>query len=276
MQPAVQELTKHFVQKDGIWRSSVAEAVFYPEERRDVCFELEEESFWFQHRNKCIKTIFERYTPQGIILDVGGGNGCVTKMLDKAGYSVILVEPSFKGCENARQRGVEHVVCAPLEKLSFDRVHAGAVCFFDVIEHLEDESALLRQAHSILNPGGKLYVTVPAHSWLWSWHDELAGHFRRHNKKSLTQTLESNGFQILYLSYFFGALTIPAFLFRRLPYLMGMRVKTVRKDLEKKQHVRSGPVSKLMQRFILEPEQRVLASSEIKTGTSIIAVAVKA
>jgi SAM-dependent methyltransferase len=47
-----------------------------------------------------------------------------------------------------------------------------AVCL-DVIEHLEDDRAALRELRRVVAPGGSLLVTVPAYERLWSAHDEL-------------------------------------------------------------------------------------------------------
>jgi hypothetical protein len=39
---------------DGIWRAGEQEPISYPQEGNDRCFEIEDKSFWFQHRNACI------------------------------------------------------------------------------------------------------------------------------------------------------------------------------------------------------------------------------
>ena len=66
--------------EDGIYYSAASEAISYPEEGNEACFEIEDQSFWFQHRNDCIRELVRNFPPRGSgpIIDVGGGNGFLT------------------------------------------------------------------------------------------------------------------------------------------------------------------------------------------------------
>jgi 2-polyprenyl-3-methyl-5-hydroxy-6-metoxy-1,4-benzoquinol methylase len=96
--------------ENGIWRSGgrgkVAE-VSYPNEGNRDCLGIEERSFWFSHRNRCIAATVGKFPPQGAIFDIGGGNGFVARGLAEAGFEVVLVEPGEEGARNARQRGID-------------------------------------------------------------------------------------------------------------------------------------------------------------------------
>ncbi|MCP5477943.1 MAG: methyltransferase domain-containing protein [Rhodanobacteraceae bacterium] len=72
---------------------------------------------------------------------------------------------------------------------------AGIACAFDVLEHVDDDTGL-REMHRILRPGGRLLLTVPAHRWLWSRRDELAGHQRRYSRSLLSKRVRDAGFHI--------------------------------------------------------------------------------
>jgi hypothetical protein len=63
--------------KNGIYYAGSSEKVSYPDSGNDNCFEIEENSFWFHHRNNCIIEMIRNYPPtgNGPIFDVGGGNG---------------------------------------------------------------------------------------------------------------------------------------------------------------------------------------------------------
>ena len=63
----------------GIWTSSHSAELSYPEADNALCFELEDGSYWFEHRNDCITALVRKFPPAGCILDVGGGNGYVTR-----------------------------------------------------------------------------------------------------------------------------------------------------------------------------------------------------
>ena len=58
-----------------------SEAISYPEEGNEACFQIEDQSFWFRHRNNCIQELVRKFPPngKGPIFDVGGGNGFVAK-----------------------------------------------------------------------------------------------------------------------------------------------------------------------------------------------------
>ena len=64
-----------------------------------------------------------------------------------------------------------------------------AIVYIDVLEHIEDDAAEVREAALRLAPGGSLVIVSPAHSWLYSEFDEAIGHFRRYTRKSLTEII---------------------------------------------------------------------------------------
>src|SRR5215469_6207251 len=99
---------------DGTWRCKSASPVSYPDWGNDACFQVEDVSFWFRHRNACILEVMKQFPPSGIVFDVGGGNGFVAKGMQDAGFEVVLLEPGPKGARNAQRRGIQNVVCAGL------------------------------------------------------------------------------------------------------------------------------------------------------------------
>src|SRR5579863_2596381 len=89
--------------EQGIWFSPNSSEVSYPSEGNESCFELEDDSFWFQHRNRCIRAIVGGFPPAGPLFDVGGGNGFVSLGLQRAGWQCVVVEPGRSGALNARK-----------------------------------------------------------------------------------------------------------------------------------------------------------------------------
>lgn len=98
-----------------------------------------------------------------------------------------------------------------------------SVGFFDVLEHIEDDQAFLEYLNSILTERGSIFLTVPAHKWLFSEHDLALGHFRRYSRRDLRKLLERCGFVIVREEHLYSALVIPAIFMRRIPYLLGKR-----------------------------------------------------
>ena len=179
------QLIKHNC--EGIYYADSTETISYPDEYNDLCFEVEEHSFWFRHRNNCIIEMIKNFRPptDGPIFDVGGGNGFVTKGLMDAGLEVVLVEPGPTGASNAKKRGVPHVICATTHTAQFKPGSIPAIGVFDVVEHIEDDIAFLKHLWELLVPGGMLYLTVPAYQFLWSQEDMEGGHFRRYTLSNL-------------------------------------------------------------------------------------------
>lgn len=209
---------------DGIWYGAGHQHVSYPEHGNDTCFSIEEESFWFMHRNECICELVRRFPPAAgeAIFDIGGGNGYVSRGLIAAGHDAVLIEPGNSGARNAMHRGVKNVVCATTVSAGVMPATLGAIGLFDVIEHMEDDIGFLREMRRLSKPGGMLYATVPAYSFLWSGEDVIAGHFRRYTAKGIAAVLAKAGFSVEYDSYFFRALPLPIFLLRSLPFRLGI------------------------------------------------------
>lgn len=254
-----------------------AETIHYPDERRDICFDLEEKSFWFTYRNYYILSILKHFRPDGKMLDVGGGNGFVSKFLNDSGIETILMEPGLKGCINAKERGVRDVVCSRAEAPAILPGSIGGIGLFDVLEHITDDACILKTLSSLLTDKGKIYITVPAYSWLWNMHDDMARHQRRYASKELEDLLKKNGYEVLYMSYFFSFLLPPVLLLRRLPYVFGMgKNKRISGTEDKKMHGVGLPaqIKKIIENLSFR-EIRKIPHGKIWFGTSLIAVARK-
>ncbi len=105
---------------DGVWRGRSAEAVSYPAAGNNRCFALEDQSFWFAHRNACLVTVFREFSTAGPFFDIGGGNGFVAAALQAEGKApVVLIEPGADGIRHAQTRGIGTVVQATLKEARF-------------------------------------------------------------------------------------------------------------------------------------------------------------
>ena len=84
------------------------------------------------------------------------------------------------------------------------------IFYLDVLEHITDDAAELRQATQHLHPGGHLVVLAPAHPFLFSPMDTTVGHHRRYTSATL-RALTPAGCQLIDLRHldaagFFAAL----------------------------------------------------------------------
>jgi SAM-dependent methyltransferase len=248
-------------------------AVSYPADGNAVCFQVEDDSFWFKHRNRCIIEAVAQFPPGGHILDIGGGNGWVARALIAAGFRTVLVEPGYEGAENARtHRRLPEVINATLEDAGFASGSVPAAGLFDVLEHIEDDERFLRTVADLLKPGGYVYLTVPAQRWLWSLADVDAGHFRRYTTDLVRERFERAGFTVPYVTYFFEVLVLPAFLLRSLPYSLGL----TRRGDPRTEHTGGSPkVSALIERLLKREIDVIAARRTLMTGTSCLLVARK-
>ena len=258
---------------EGTWRSKSASPVSYPKSGNEACFQVEDVSFWFRHRNACILEAMKQYPPQGPVFDVGGGNGFVARALQDAGFEVVLVEPGPAGARNAQHRGVRQVVCAGLEDAGFRTASLAAVGLFDVIEHIRDDGKFLKTVRDYLRPGGRIYLTVPAYPALWSHQDVDAGHFRRYGRQALRDVLAKTGFTVEFLTGFFRFL-VPAILAgRAIPYRLGMARAGAHKGNMQAQHeVRTALIRRSLGWLERREMEEIRAHREVAFGGSWLVI----
>lgn len=260
---------------DGIWRApSPGRTIDYPDEGNAFCFPIEDHSFWFRHRNHVILDRVAAHRLDGPFLDVGAGNGFVTRDLQAQGVDAVAIEPGTQGCLNARSRGIAQVACATLEEAALPDASVAAVGLFDVLEHIDDDGGVLRRVRRLLRPGGRVYLTVPAYGWLWSTEDELAGHHRRYTVATAERVFVAAGLRPVFSTYLFAAFPAPLFLVRRVPYLCGVRSQpdpeTIRQHLQPKENV----VTRLIDRMLTLERRHVARGGRLAFGTSVLVEAV--
>lgn len=256
---------------DGIWFARQQAAISYPEHGNAACLQVEDRSFWFRHRNRCIASVVRRFAPKDTLLDIGGGNGYVAKGLTEAGFACALLEPGIEGALAARARGVDPVICARLEDLGMKPGSVGAAGMFDVLEHIEDEAGALRQVHSLLRPGGLLFLTVPAYRFLHSADDIAAGHFRRYTRRSLNHAVHRNGFTTEFSTYLFAPLPPGVFALRTIPSLLGRR-QPEDGEIQEAEHMPEGLSARVVDRLLDMEAERIGAGRTVPFGTSCLAV----
>lgn len=216
------------------------------------------------------------FPPSGMLFDVGGGNGCVARAIQDAGFEVALVEPGLAGVENAARRGLRHVVRSTLQDAGFLPGTLPAIGLFDVLEHIDGDRAFLAIANDLLTPGGRIYITVPAYQLLWSHEDVAAGHARRYSIRALTDVLRKAGYAVEFASYFFSFLPFPILLRRALPYRLGLGSKSNSEAALRSDHeVRNPALRRLLARMSRRELSRIAKQQRIRFGGSCLAIAQK-
>jgi SAM-dependent methyltransferase len=140
--------------------------------------------------------IVARMLPPGVrdVLEVGCGQGAVGVRLAQR-YDYLGVEPDQASCTVAQRRmsaaGTGEVRNIGLDALGPQKFDL--VCAFEVLEHIEDDAAAVRDWAARLRPGGWLILSVPAHQRRYGPADELVGHFRRYDPAAMAALLASCG-----------------------------------------------------------------------------------
>jgi SAM-dependent methyltransferase len=180
---------------------------------------IEDVHFWFRNRNRLLVWAVETYFPGArSFLEVGCGTGFVLSGLGRAFPQMQLAggELFLEGLKFARTRlpGVDlyqmDVLRIPFEA-EYDVVGA-----FDVLEHVEEDEAALRQLFRATKPGGGVLLTVPQHPSLWSETDVSSCHKRRYTRRNLVRKMETAGFKILRVTSFMTLLLPCMWISRRI------------------------------------------------------------
>ena len=161
---------------------------------------LEAESWWFRARNELIAWAATTYAPDcERFLEIGCGTGFVLGRIHEA-----LSGAELWGSE-IFSAGLA-IAAARVPSARFLQMDARAIPFrdhfdvigaFDVLEHIEEDEAVLAAVHDALRPAGVLMLTVPQHPALWSPQDVHAGHVRRYTASGLRRRVEAAGFEIV-------------------------------------------------------------------------------
>lgn len=197
---------RKFAVKDGIliFDQNLDENLStYDSHHLDSIQDAESFHFWFSSRkDKVIQAFMKFVNKNDRILEVGGGTGYIAHHLQQKGYKVEVSDAASNGLLHAKKKGIHKLYQFDLYHPPFEEAF-DVICLFDVLEHLDDEKRALNQMKSLLKPGGKIILTVPAHQWLWSLDDTIAGHKKRYTKKTLTKAFKLSNLTPIQTRYFF-------------------------------------------------------------------------
>lgn len=169
-----------------------------------------------QHWYYASKAAFlEHYLPRPSyrhVLDVGSGSGFFAKHLLEKGIAgkATCVDIGYdrEWTQTVAGRRLDHV-------RSYKGGDEDLLLFMDVLEHVPDDVALLREYVDQAASGTDVFISVPAFRFMWSAHDEFLEHYRRYTTAQLRKAVEGANLDVLRCSYGFGGV-FPIALARRL------------------------------------------------------------
>ncbi|HEV7797992.1 MAG TPA: methyltransferase domain-containing protein [Pyrinomonadaceae bacterium] len=236
---------------------------------------VEQSHWWFVGRRQIIKSFLEGVvrdiksdqedTDTTInILDVGCGTGANLELLAQFGEAA-GVDVSSDALSFCRARGLVNVKQGAAEALPYADSSFDLVTGLDVVEHLDDDLAGLKEMRRVLSPGGRALVFVPAFMFLWGVQDDISNHRRRYTLKELKRVLGKAGFEVERATYANISFFAPILLGRLLMRATGFRPAS-------ENNLTIGALNGLLGR-ILGSESSILRRVNFPFGVSAICVA---
>jgi SAM-dependent methyltransferase len=173
--------------------------------------DLEAMSFAVNY-HRWILSIFEPHLGKRIV-EVGAGTGSFSELLLEQRLDLLsLVEPSTvmhqQLCRRMEELGPSVTVKTyndVFENVAEEirsTVQPDSVIYVNVLEHIADDVNELKVINQTLDVGGKLFIFVPALSWLHGSMDRQLGHFRRYTRTELEKKCVAAGFRVIVARYF--------------------------------------------------------------------------
>ena len=143
------------------------------------------------------------------VLEVGSGVGNQTRYFaDRERVIASDIEPHYLRELSRRFEDSQNVRIAsfvfPLQesdRTDLRHERPDTIVCMNVLEHIEQDSATLRDFASVLDPGGRLVLLVPAMPALYGSLDLALNHFRRYDKDALTRLVAECGFDVREIRY---------------------------------------------------------------------------
>jgi 2-polyprenyl-3-methyl-5-hydroxy-6-metoxy-1,4-benzoquinol methylase len=143
------------------------------------------------------------------LAELGSGRGNLSKLLKQHG-ELLATDNRAEYIDELKERW-EHLSTVRIEKLDLTDVadyetlrdfQPDTVVCLNVLEHIEDDRAVLKRLHQVLEDGARLVFLVPFNPKLTSEFDRQIGHFRRYQKGELDAKMEEAGFTVDRQFYF--------------------------------------------------------------------------
>jgi len=247
-------------------------------------FELESYHWWFVGRRELFMRMLDRCLPNNApapsrplrIADMGCGTGVNLDALSRFG-SVFGVDVSETALAFCRERKDYRLCQAPMSRLPFRSGTIDLLTAFDVLEHGEDDAAMLAEAFRVCTPGGWALFAVPAYRFMWGDHDVAAHHYRRYTRREIQAKVQACGFRIHRMTYINSFLFPVSVVFRHAKNTSSWFLRARGKTVKPKSDFRSTapPVVNPLLRAIFTAEDHVLKRANLPFGLSICCIARK-
>ena len=135
------------------------------------------------------------------VLEIGAGIGNLTaNLIPRTAYWATDINPLYLSDQRnlSSTRPYLHVAFTDVSRMeTFPKERFDTVICLNVIEHVEEDVAALRNIKSVLDEGGRAIILVPQGPALFGSLDTVLGHFRRYTRQQLIAAGEKAGFQVV-------------------------------------------------------------------------------
>ena len=237
-------------------------------------YEVEGRHWWFRGRAEIVTSTIAAIGQRSAageplrILDFGTGTGTMLSLLRSYG-DVQGVDANEQAVAFCHARGEKEVRWLDSAELPFADGTFDLLTTLDVLEHIEDDRAALREVRRVLKPGGRMVATVPANPWMWGAQDEVSHHFRRYTADGLRMAVADAGLDLERITHF-NTLLFPPIATIRLLRRMRPPRGDVRSDFAMPGG--EGGLNRLLAR-IFGLEAKWLRRAGLPFGVSLLAVA---
>lgn len=139
-------------------------------------------------------------------LEFGAGIGNISQyFITERSLYLSDVDPGLVDLLKKRFKKYDNIQCIYLDVAKSPekfRSFFSSICGVNVLEHIKDDEAALRNIASMLKKHGSLSLLVPAKQFAYTRLDKELGHYRRYERKELSEKIERAGFIIDELFYF--------------------------------------------------------------------------
>lgn len=147
-----------------------------------------------------------------VIADLGCSSGYLLEDLRAHWPAAMLVGVDLVagGLRRARENVPEaELLLADVTQLPLGDATVDAVVSANLLEHVPDDGAALREIARVLRPGGRAAIIVPAAPHLYDYYDGFLGHERRYARRELAGRAERAGLRVVRDAYVGGFLYPP-------------------------------------------------------------------
>jgi 2-polyprenyl-3-methyl-5-hydroxy-6-metoxy-1,4-benzoquinol methylase len=146
--------------------------------------------------------LIRRHAQSGSLLDVGSAAGFFLNAA-RVSFDVTGVEPSIWGRKYCDEHLKIKIAASTLDEAKFPDGNFDVVTLLDVIEHVSDPGAVLRECARVTKAGGLIYLVTPDCESLSAkilggrWWGLRPAHIFYFSRETLTRLLEKNGYEVV-------------------------------------------------------------------------------